>query len=103
MFFVGQLNASSISLPNIFTDIVNILTGATTTTGALSASFIAANCKFNNTVAPGWTNYDAAAAGATNSITPCVIRSAYSDDGTKYKIKIISLSKDQFWLDLCRI
>lgn len=84
MFFTGKLN-TTISVPAVINDIINILTGVTTTVAGLSPNFNPATCKMVNTVPAGWTKTDIAAGPLTNGVTACIIKSPMSDDPTKFK------------------
>lgn len=92
MFFTGKLNTTIVAT-QVINDIINVLTGVTTTVAGLSANFNPATCKMVNTVAAGWTKTDAAAGPLTNGVTACVIKSPWSDDPTKFKN--IEISSEQ--------
>jgi len=88
MFFQGQL-ASTITLPQVLADITGILTGTITSAAGLSVSFTPGS-SFTNTLAPGWSVFDADAGAVINTITPRVIRAPLKGSATLYKHVLIT-------------
>ena len=84
MFFLG-LTSTTATPQQILTDVIGLLTGSITATTGLSASWVQSSSYMFNTTAAGWTLYDTAAGTTTNSFTPVVIRSAWSDSASNYK------------------
>jgi hypothetical protein len=88
--------SGTINLAQVHGDIIGILTGAITDPDDLSASFNAGASSIVSDVEAGWELYDSAAGSVANSVTPKVIRSPWSDDGSKYKnMYIASISSTQ--------
>lgn len=82
MLFIGTFSGT-VTLSQVFADIVGVMTGGITTSGGLSASF-ASGLFYSSAYPPGWTNYDAAAGSLANGVTPCVLRAAEAA-GALYK------------------
>lgn len=85
MYFLGQVAATAPGINAFLGDIIGMLNGTITSTAGLTAGNFQGTPKLVTTVAPGWATTDAAAGTVAFTHTPVVIRSPYSDDGTKYK------------------